>query len=151
MTGLYTMPPLLMAVVAVLLILGSTLTLLGAFGLVQLKTFYDRIHAPTLGSSWGAASILLASLLSWSWVQDRVFLHEVVIGVSIKVTTPVPLMLLGRAVLYRDRTMGPAEPVDEVDPAADLPVEEPEIAPVTADQPPNLRPKAKTEPAQTSE
>lgn len=124
MTGLYTMPPALMAVVAFFLILGSTLTLLGAFGLVQLKTFYDRIHAPTLGSSWGAAAILLASLLSWSWVQDRVFLHEVVIGICIMVTTPVSLMMLGRAVLHRDRTMGTAEPEEEADPAADLPSDE---------------------------
>ena len=127
MTGLYTMPPALMAVVAFFLILGSTLTLLGAFGLVQLKSFYDRIHAPTLGSSWGAASILLASLLSWSWVQDRVFLHEVVIGICIMVTTPVSLMMLGRAVLQRDRTMGTAEPDEEEDPAADLPADEAEV------------------------
>lgn len=106
MSALATLPPWLMLPVALLLVLGSTLTLLGAFGLVHLKSFYDRLHAPTLGTSWGAAAILLASLISWSWVEDRVFLHELVIGICIMVTTPVTLMLLGRAALHRDRADG---------------------------------------------
>lgn len=103
MTALDGLPPWLMGIVALLLVLGSTLTLLGAYGLVSLKTFYDRIHAPTLGTSWGAAGILLASMLSWSWLQDRVFVHELVIGLFVILTTPVTLMLLGRAALHRDR------------------------------------------------
>ncbi len=106
MTALEGLPPLLMALVAALLVLGSTLTLLGAIGLLRLRDFYDRLHAPALGTSWGTAAILLASLLSWSWAQDRVFLHELVIGLFVMVTTPVTLMILGRAALYRDRAAG---------------------------------------------
>ncbi|PJF11286.1 monovalent cation/H(+) antiporter subunit G [Pseudorhodobacter sp. MZDSW-24AT] len=106
MTALATLPPWLMLLVAALLVLGSTLTLLGAFGLLHLKSFYDRLHAPTLGTSWGTAAILLASMLCWSWVQDRVFVHELVIGLCVMVTTPVTLMLLGRAALHRDRAEG---------------------------------------------
>lgn len=103
MTPLEGLPPWMMGLVAAFLILGSTLTLLGAFGLLHLKSFYDRLHAPTLGTSWGTAAILLASLLSWSWIQDRVVLHDLVIGFCIMVTTPVTLMFLGRAALHRDR------------------------------------------------
>lgn len=103
MTTLSSLPPWLLIPVALLLVLGSTLTLLGAFGLLHLKSFYDRLHAPTLGTSWGAGAILLASILCWSWVQDRVFLHEMVIAICVMVTTPVTLMLLGRAALHRDR------------------------------------------------
>ena len=49
-----TMPiadlPLWMVIaVSTLLLIGSGLTLLGAFGLLRLPTFYERIHAPTLG------------------------------------------------------------------------------------------------------
>ena len=106
MTALDGLPPWLMALVAFLLVLGSTLTFLGAFGLFHLKDFYDRIHAPTLGTSWGTAAILLGSLLSWSWVQDRVFVHELVIGICVMATTPVTLMFLGRAALQRDRAEG---------------------------------------------
>lgn len=106
MSGLDALPPWLGLIVALLLVLGSSLTLLGAFGLVHLKSFYDRLHAPTLGTSWGTAAILLASMLGWSWVDERVFVHELVIGICVMVTTPVTLMLLGRAALHRDRVSG---------------------------------------------
>jgi multicomponent K+:H+ antiporter subunit G len=109
MTALDTLPMWLALPVAAFLVIGSSLTLLGAFGLLHLKSFYDRIHAPTLGTSWGTAAILIASLLSWSWVQDRVVLHEIVIGICIMVTTPVTLMFLGRAALHRDRAEGTRE------------------------------------------
>ncbi len=106
MTPLDSLPLWLAAPVALLLVVGSTLTLLGAFGLVHLQSFYDRIHAPTLGTSWGTAAILLASILAYSWVQERLVVHEIVVGVCVMVTTPVTTMLLGRAALHRDRKEG---------------------------------------------
>jgi multicomponent K+:H+ antiporter subunit G len=103
MTSLDALPLWLAVPVALLLVTGATLTLLGALGLVRLQSFYERIHAPTLGTSWGTASILLASLLSYSWLQDRLILHEIVIGLFVMITTPVTLMVLGAAALKRDR------------------------------------------------
>ncbi len=114
MTALESMPLWLALPVAALLVVGSTLAFLGTLGLVRLTSFYERIHAPTLGTSWGAAAILLASLLSYSWLQDRVILHEIVIGLFVMVTTPVTLMVLGAAALKRDREEGnPAVPPRE--------------------------------------
>lgn len=89
--------------VAAFLILGAGLTLLGSFGLVRLRSFYDRIHAPTLGVSWGTAGIALASMILFSMLQSRPIVHEILISIFATVTTPVTLMLLGRAALYRDR------------------------------------------------
>lgn len=109
MTPIDTLPIWLALPVALLLVIGSTLTFLGALGLVQLKSFYDRIHAPTLGTSWGTAGILLGSMLAYSWVQDRTILHELVIGTFVMITTPVTLMLLGGAALHRDRVEGGTE------------------------------------------
>lgn len=120
--------PLIVALPAALfLVIGSTLALLGCVGLVRLRSFYDRIHAPTLGTSWGTAGIMLASMLLFSWQQDRAVLHELVIGIFVMATTPVTLMLLGRAALHRDR----AEKSAELPPAA---AGRPE-APEAADQP----------------
>lgn len=99
--------------VGLLLVLGSTLTLLGTVGLVQLKSFYDRLHAPTLGTSWGTAGVLLASMLLFSALDGRAVLHELVIGIFLLISTPVTLMLLGRAALHRDR----AENVPGIPPA----------------------------------
>lgn len=92
--------------VAFFLLLGSGLTLLGAIGLVRFQSFYERVHAPTLGTTWGAGAILIASIICFSVLQSRPVLHEVLITIFVVVTTPVTLMLLARAALYRDRTEG---------------------------------------------
>ena len=39
---------------ALLVLLGAGLTLIGAVGLLRMKTFYQRVHAPTLGTTLGA-------------------------------------------------------------------------------------------------
>lgn len=92
--------------IGVFLIIGSSLALLGNIGLVRFRSFYERLHAPTLGTSWGVASIIIASMLMFSLLNTRPILHELVIGVFMLVTTPVTLMLLGRAALRRDRARG---------------------------------------------
>lgn len=90
--------------VAFFLVLGSMVTLLGAIGLVRFESFYERVHAPTLGTTWGAGGILIASMIFFSVVQTRPVLHEILIALFVTVTTPVTLMLLARAAFYRDRT-----------------------------------------------
>ncbi len=98
-------------VIAIFLLIGSGLTLIGAIGLARLGSFYDRIHAPTLGTSWGTAGVVIASMLLFSVLEARPVVHEFLIGLFITVTTPVTLMLLARAALYRDRAEGsPAVP-----------------------------------------
>jgi len=91
---------------AVLLLVGAGLTLIGSFGMLRLSSFYDRIHAPTLGTSWGTAGVVMASMIVFSALGSRPVLHELLLGVFVTLTTPVTLMLLGRAALYRDRTEG---------------------------------------------
>ncbi|EKF59072.1 MAG: monovalent cation/H(+) antiporter subunit G [Agrobacterium albertimagni] len=106
--------------VSTFLLLGSGLTLLGAIGLLRLPTFYQRIHAPTLGTSWGTGAIMLASILYFSIVGSRAVLHEILIGVFVTLTTPVTLILLARAALHRDRAEG-----NDTVPSANPPQDQP--------------------------
>lgn len=94
---------------ALLIVLGSTLALLGSLGLVNVRSFYDRLHVPTLGTSWGVFSLILASMLLFGFREERAVLHELVIGIFVMATTPVTLMILGRAALQRDRSEGSTE------------------------------------------
>jgi multicomponent K+:H+ antiporter subunit G len=98
-----TLHPLLALLVALLVVLGAALALIGSVGLLRLKTFYERIHPPTMGTTLGLGLTLIASMLLFSALESRPVLHEIVIAVFVVVTTPVTFMLLVRAALHRDR------------------------------------------------
>jgi multicomponent K+:H+ antiporter subunit G len=85
-----------------LVLLGAALTFICSLGLLRLKSFYDRAHAPTLGTTLGAGSILIASMLFFSVLETRFVLHEILIAVFITVTTPITLILLVRAARFKD-------------------------------------------------
>lgn len=112
MTHVADLPVWAALLVSFLLIAGSGLTLLGSLGLLRFRSFYERVHAPTLGTTWGAGGVLIASMVFFSIIHTRPVLHELLLSVFVTVTTPLSLMLLARAALYRDRT----EKVDGVPP-----------------------------------
>ncbi len=89
--------------VGLLVLAGAAMTLIGSLGLLRFRTFYERIHPPTLGSSLGMVLIVLASILCFSVLRSRLSVHEVLIAIFVTLTTPVTFMLLARAALYRDR------------------------------------------------
>lgn len=98
--------PLVAVVTALLVVLGAMLALVGSIGLLRLKSFYDRVHAPTMGTTLGMVLVLLASVVLFSALESRPVLHEIAIGVFMTITTPVTFMLLLRAALHRDRAEG---------------------------------------------
>ncbi|EJF91585.1 monovalent cation/H(+) antiporter subunit G [Bartonella tamiae] len=97
--------PLWLAIIIVTFLLwGSALTLIGAIGLTRAKTFYERLHMPTLGTSWGVGGIIIASMIYSTFIEHRLVIHELLLTFFILVTTPVTLMLLSRAAMHRDHT-----------------------------------------------
>ncbi len=97
--------PVLSAILtAVLLLGGATITLIGSLGLLRLRTFYERVHAPTLGTTFGTACVGIASMVYFSTLGTRPVLHEVLIVVFVTVTTPITLTILVHAALLRDRS-----------------------------------------------
>jgi multicomponent K+:H+ antiporter subunit G len=90
----------------VLILLGALLAFGGSIGLVRLRTFYERVHPPTMGTTLGTGLILIGSMLHFSALEARPVLHEILIGVFMTISTPVTYMLLVRAALRRDRAEG---------------------------------------------
>lgn len=103
MRHLEQLPPWAAILVAFCVVIGASMTLLGGLGVVRLKSFYQRLHAQTLGYSGGTLLIILASMLMFSLLEGRAVVHELVIGIFIIITTPITLLMLGRAALRRDR------------------------------------------------
>ncbi len=100
------LPPWAAIAVASLVLAGAAMTVVGSIGLLRVKTFYDRLHPPTLGSSSGTLLIVTASLLCFSVLRTRISVHELLIALFVTLTTPVTFMMLARAALYRDRVEG---------------------------------------------
>lgn len=107
--------------VAVFVLAGAAITLTGSIGLLRLPSFYARVHAPTLGATLGAGAILVASMIGFTVLEGRPVVHEVLIAAFLTITTPVTLMLLARAALYRDRVEASGEVPERDVPERDLP------------------------------
>ncbi|MCC6473714.1 MAG: cation:proton antiporter [Burkholderiales bacterium] len=88
---------------ALLVLGGAVFAFVGSLGLLRLPSFYQRVHPPTMGTTLGTALVLAGSIVTFSVLQSRPVIHEILIGVLMAVSTPVTYMLLVRAALHRDR------------------------------------------------
>ena len=114
MTDLPGLPDWAAWPVALLLLLGSSITLIGSVGLLRLQGFYRRVHAPTLGTTLGTTCVALASIIYFSALGSRVVVHELLIIVFVTVTTPISLMVLVRAAVAREESENKAMPSRKV-------------------------------------
>ncbi|WP_323017100.1 monovalent cation/H(+) antiporter subunit G [Castellaniella sp.] len=88
--------------VALLLILAGLVTLIGSLGLLRLHSFYERMHAPTLGMTLGTFCVVLAATLVASLLQGRPIFHEWLICLFLFMTAPVTAILLMQSAIRRD-------------------------------------------------
>lgn len=102
MSGIEQLPGWAALAVSLLLILGASIVLIGALGLLRLPTFYQRIHGPALIVTLGAGCLLLASMLYFTVAQSRLVIHEIIIALFLLLTAPVVTMTIMRAAVYRD-------------------------------------------------
>ena len=57
---------------AMLLVGGAAITLIGSLGLLRLRSFYERVHAPTLGTTLGTTCVALASIIYFSALESPI-------------------------------------------------------------------------------
>lgn len=99
----------------ILVVLGALLVFTGSLGLVTLKTFYERVHPPTMGTTLGTGLMLIGSMLYFTALDARPVLHEALIGIFMTLSTPVTYMLLLRAALHRDRAESSSQELGQSD------------------------------------
>jgi multicomponent K+:H+ antiporter subunit G len=98
--------------VAILLVLGSLFALIGAFGLLRMKDYFQRMHPPALASTLGAWCVALASIIYFSALKSSPVLHAWLIPILLSITMPVTTLLLARAALFRKRMAGDDVPAE---------------------------------------
>ncbi|MBX3674238.1 MAG: monovalent cation/H(+) antiporter subunit G [Burkholderiales bacterium] len=117
------LPPWAAAVTALLVVAGSLLALVGSIGLLRMKTFYERVHPPTMGTTLGIGLVLVASMVYFTVTQSRPVLHEILVGVFMTMNTPVTYVLLVRAAVHRDALAGVGPAAREPAPPEQAPPE----------------------------
>ena len=91
--------------VAVLIVLGALVDLLGSIGLARLPNFLDRLHGPTKATTLGVGALLLASAIFFSNRDGGVSLHELAILLFLFLSAPVSAHLLAKAALHRQHAV----------------------------------------------
>ena len=97
------LPPVVAGAVAILVVVGAALALIGSIGLLRMPTFYERVHPPTMGTTLGVAFTVAASVLLFSTIESHLTLEPILVAVFAFVATPVTYMLLVRAATRRDQ------------------------------------------------
>ncbi len=102
MTEALSLPYLVEALIGALLVGGAAITLVGSAGLLRLGTFYERAHAPTLGTTLGTTLVSLASMIHFSSSGTQISVREMLIVALVTLTTPISLIVITRASVFRD-------------------------------------------------
>jgi multicomponent K+:H+ antiporter subunit G len=89
--------------VAALALAGAFAALVGSFGLLRLRGFFRRVHAPTLGATVGTWSLALATAVQFSFLRGQPFVHPLLVAAFVALTAPVTTIFLMRAGLFRRR------------------------------------------------
>lgn len=92
--------------VAALVLLGSIIALLGSIGLLRLKTYFERVHAPSIIATMGCWSIMHATWIYFSAQERGLAAHALLIALFVSIAVPVTNIFLMRAALFRARRAG---------------------------------------------
>lgn len=106
MTEAAVLPLWLEIIVAVLVLAGAGLALLGSMGLLRLKTYFERVHAPSIIATLGCWLIMHGTVLYFSVADRSLALHALLIAVFVSITVPIMSIFLMRAALFRARQAG---------------------------------------------
>lgn len=86
---------------AILILAGAAFTFIGSLGLIRLRDFYTRLHAPTKATTLGVGCLLIASMLYFSDRGD-LSLHEMLVTLFLFITAPVSAHLMAKAALHQE-------------------------------------------------
>lgn len=92
--------------IAVLVVCGALIALLGSMGLMRLQSYFERVHAPSIVATLGCWLIMWASIIFFSVSTHGFAAHPLLIAVFIAVTVPITTIFLMRAALFRARRAG---------------------------------------------
>lgn len=104
------MSPLSEFLIAFHILVGAFFILVGSWGLVKLPNLMSRLHGPSKATTLGVGGCLIASMIHFAVLQERISIQEILITFFLFITAPVTAHFLAKAWLHT-----------AVDPEAELP------------------------------
>lgn len=98
------MPLYLEIIVCALLLIGGVFLLVGSYGLVRLPDIFMRLHSPTKASTLGITGVLIASMITHSYLQGFVSIKELLITLFLLITAPVAANMIAKTALHHGNT-----------------------------------------------
>ena len=92
--------------IAILVVCGALIALLGSMGLMRLQSYFERVHAPSIIATLGCWSIMHATWIYFSVQGHGLAVHALLIALFVAITVPVTNIFLMRAALFRARRAG---------------------------------------------
>lgn len=92
--------------ISVVVVLGALIALIGSSGLLRLKTYFERVHAPSIIATMACWCIMHATVIYFSVQEHKLAVHAILIAIFIAITVPVTTIFLMRAALFRARRSG---------------------------------------------
>jgi multicomponent K+:H+ antiporter subunit G len=92
--------------IAALVLAGAAIALVGSWGLLRLKTYFERVHAPSIIATMGCWCIMLGTIVYFSLQGQGLALHALLIALFVAITVPVTNIFLMRSALFRARRAG---------------------------------------------
>jgi multicomponent K+:H+ antiporter subunit G len=87
--------------IALLLVGGSLLGLVGSVGLLKLQDPMQRLHAPTKATTVGVGAALVASMLAGLITGGSPSWHEVIVTIFLLLTAPLSALFLAKTHIHR--------------------------------------------------
>lgn len=88
-------------IISILMVVAGVFAVTGSAGLLRLRDFYSRMHAPTLANTLAAFCLVVSILITASFVEHRFVVHSLLVSFFLIITSPVTAMLLMRAAIKR--------------------------------------------------
>ena len=105
--------------VFIMILLGSSIMLLGSVGLMRFPDVYSRIHALGVSSTLGIGCILLASFTFFCFVENTGSVKEIIIVVVLFLSSPVTVHLLSQTAYRRGIPLHQDSIIDELKTSVD--------------------------------
>jgi multicomponent K+:H+ antiporter subunit G len=94
------------ALIAALIVGGAFFLLVGSIGLVKLPDLMRRLHGPSKATTLGIGALLVASMLTFAFLEGNPSVHELLIALFLFLTAPVTAQMISKAYILDEARRG---------------------------------------------